>query len=160
MQAYEPLAITPGSNGSIYSSGVVAANNANQIQNNLNQSVSGGKRSKSKRSKSKRRRSKRRRSKRRRSKRRRSKRRRSKRILKGGAEVTGIPVAYNDGGGINNSFASLTELNNQSAANAVGDSLVSKGGTRRSRKRKGRKGRKSRKGRRSRSKKRRSRRHK
>jgi len=142
MQAYEPLATTQGSNGSIYSSGYNAANNANQIQNNLNQSVLGGKRSKrSKRSRSK----------------------RSKRILKGGADLVGIPVAYSDGGGINNSYATLTELNNQSTANAVGDSLVSKGGTRRSRKRKSRKSRRSRrsrKGRRSRSKKRRSRRHK
>jgi hypothetical protein len=128
MQAYEPLAISPGSNGSIYSSGYNAANNANQIQNDLNQSVSGGKR--------------------------------SKRSLKGGADLVGIPVAYNDGGGINNSYANLTELHNQSNADAVGDSLVSKGGTRRSRKSRRSRKRKGIRSRRSRSKKRRSRRHK
>ena len=133
MQAYEPLATTSGSNGSIYSSGVVAANNANVHQNNTNQSVSGGKR--------------------RRNKRRRSKR--SRIILKGGAELIGIPTPYNDGGGINNNYATLTELNNQSAADAVGDSLVAKGGTRKSKKRSRKSKKRSRK-----SKKRRSRRHK
>jgi hypothetical protein len=133
MQAYEPLATTSGSNGSIYSSGVVAGQQQAIVQNTLNQSAKGGKR--------------------RRSKRRRSKRRR--RILKGGAELIGIPTPYNDGGGINNGFRTLTELNNQSAANAVGDSLVAKGGSRKSKR-----SRKSRRSKKRKSKKRRSRRHK
>ena len=135
--AYEPLATAPNSSGSIYSSGFTSGNNANIAQNNLNNSTKGGKR--------------RRRSRRSRSRRRSSRRRRSRNLRGGEQSITPIPVAYSDGGGINNSYAELTALNNQSTANSVGDAAVTKGG-RRSHKRRNNKRRQSRK--------RRSRRHK
>jgi hypothetical protein len=139
--AYEPLATAPNSSGSIYSSGYVSGNNANIAQNNLNNSTKGGKRRK-KRIRSSRRRS-----------RSRNLIRNLIRNLRGGVQsITPIPVAYSDGGGINNNYAELTALNNQSAANSVGDAAVTKGG------RRSRKSQRSHKRRQSR--KRRSRRHK
>jgi len=123
MKAYEPLATESGSTGSIYSSGYVSGNNANIAQNNLNNSTKGGKR--------------RIRSSRRKSRRSSRRRRRSRRKLRGGSTIQPIPVAYSDGGGINNNYATLTELNNQSTANSQFDRAVTKGGSHRSHKRQG-----------------------
>jgi hypothetical protein len=129
-QDFVPLATASGSTGSIYSSGFTTGNDANIAQNNLNNATNGGNRRR--RKSSRRRRS--------------SRRRKSSRNLRGGNSTTlqPIPVAYSDGGGINNNYATLTELNNQSTANSVGDAAVTKGG-RRSHKRRTNKRRQSRK---------------
>lgn len=107
MSSYQPLATT--GNGSIYNSGVVLQQQQGIEQMALIRGATGSRGGKQ------------------------TKRRKhsyKKKNYRGGAEVTPIPVAYSDGGGINNAYAELTAVNNQQQASAAYDHGVVKGGKR------------------------------
>ena len=108
MSTYQPLATT--GNGSIYSSGYEVQQQqaiAQMKMINGTTGTTGGKRSKH------------------------GKRSKRNNYYKGGAEITPIPVAYSDGGGVNSAYAELTAVSNQQQTSAAYDNRVIKGGKRR-----------------------------